>query len=137
MSEILSEHEVSLEKLESLFKAAFLRTERDSDGDLVIRDESGVKTFVKIDKEKKLISFFSIWGLSDQIAESAKLKFVNELNDGLILVRFSLPRPTMLWCDYQFFYEGGIIPYQMIHTYRRFVSVCRGAPQRDTMKMFT
>jgi hypothetical protein len=135
VSEVVSEQEVNLDKLEGLFKGAFLRTEREKD-ELVIRDESGVKTFVKIDEGKKMITFYSVWRLKEQFPEAAHLKFANGLNNGLILVRFSVPIPNILWCDYQFFYEGGIMPYQIVHNYKRFVSVCIGAVQSDTSGMF-
>ncbi len=131
MSEILSEQEINIDCLEGLFKAAFFRAERDKDGDLVIRDEQGVNTFVKVDADKKMITFYSLWGLKSRFTEAAKLKFANELNDGLILVRFGVPHPNILWCDYQFLYEGGIAPFHIINTYRRFVNVCKGAVQRD------
>lgn len=130
MSEILTEQEVSVQRLEKLFETAFLRTEIDKDGDLVIRDE-GINTFIKVDTDRKMITFFSIWGLKERSPETEKLKFANQMNDDLILVRFSVPRPNILWCDYQFLYEGGITPFQILRTYKRFVSVCKGAAQRD------
>ncbi|MBP8864753.1 MAG: YbjN domain-containing protein [Anaerolineae bacterium] len=130
MSEILTDQQMSIEALENLFRAAFLQVERDKDGDLLVRDESGVKTIVKLDPDKKLASFFAIWGLTNNFNEAAKLKFVNDLNNDLIMVRFSLPRADILWCDYQFLYEGGVVPFQVVITYRRFVSVCRSAVQK-------
>jgi hypothetical protein len=135
MDEILNDQEVSLEKVESLFKAAFIRTERDKDGDLVVRDDSGVNTFVKVDTKKKMITFFSLWGLKSRFPEEAKLKFANELNDDLILVRFVISNPTTMWCDYQFLYEGGVTPFHIVNTYRRFLSVCKGAAGRDSADM--
>lgn len=134
MSTMLSDREVDLEHIEELFKAAFLRAERDKDGDLVVRDD-GVNTFVKVDAEKKMITFFSMWGLRKRFSETDKLRFANKLNDELILVRFVVPRPNVLWCDYQFLFEGGITPFQLVNSYKRFVSVCRGAAQRDTADM--
>lgn len=131
MNGLLQDHEITLERIESLFKAAFLRTEYDKDGDLVIRDQ-GINTFVKIDSQRKMITFFSLWGLKERSPEIEKLKFANRLNDNLILVRFTVARPTTLWCDYAFMYEGGITSFQLINTYKRFMSVCQGASRQDT-----
>lgn len=136
MSEIVSEQEMSLSKLEDLFKGAFLRAEREKEDELVIRDESGVKTFIKLDPGKKLITFYSLWRLQERFPEAAQLKLANGLNNGLIFVRFSVPIPNILWCDHQFFYEGGVLPYQIIYAYKRFVSVCIGAVQSDTTGIF-
>jgi hypothetical protein len=134
MTAVLTDREVDVEHIEQLFKAAFLRAERDKDGDLVVR-EDGVNTFIRVDAEKKMITFFSMWGLRTRFSEADKLRFANKLNDELILVRFVVPRPNVLWCDYQFLFEGGITPFQLVNSYKRFVGVCRGAAQRDTADM--
>ena len=132
MSEILAENEVNTDSVENLFRAAFLPVERQSDGDLIVRDESGVRTHIRVELDKKIITFFSIWGLKENVDETEKLRFVNGLNDKLLMVRFCMPRTNILWCDYQFYYVGGLIPYQVIHNYRRFVTICGGAAERDT-----
>ena len=132
MSEILAENEVNIDSVENLFRTAFLPVERQSDGDLIIRDESGVKTHIRLEPDKKVITYFSIWGLKESIGEAAKLQFANSLNDKLLMVRFCIPRPNILWCDYQFYYVGGLVPYQVIHNYRRFVTICGGAVERDS-----
>jgi hypothetical protein len=130
MSDLLSDVDITLASIEGLFKSAFFRTDHDKDGDLVVRDE-GVNTFVKVNAERKTITLFSLWGLKEAAPEVDKLKFANKLNDSMVLVRFAVSNPTTLWCDYQFMYEGGIAPFQLINTYKRFVSVCRGAQRED------
>lgn len=135
MNETLAEQDVSVESLQKAFRRAFFKAEVDEDGDLVIRDESGVNTFIKVNSERKMITFFSLWRLSSRHDEAAKHKLVNDLNNGLILVRFSVPRPNVLWCDYQFLYEGGILLSCLISTYRLFVGVCRGAALMDSTDM--
>ena len=134
MSELLKDDEITKERIEGLFKAALLRVERDKDDDLVIRDE-GVNTFIKVDSRRKILVFFSIWGLRSRFSDAEKLRFANQLNDDLILVRFTVPRSDMLWCDYQLLYEGGVTPIQIVNTYRKFVSICRGAARKDDMDM--
>ncbi len=131
MSDFLSESEVTKESVEGLFKAGFFAISRDKDDDLVIRDE-GINTFIRVEPERKMITFFTLWGLKERVSEVDKLRFVNELNDKLVLARFSMPRPTVLWCDYQFYYEGGIRPFQIVTHLKRFVSVCKSAALRDT-----
>jgi hypothetical protein len=122
----LSEDDVTLQKIKTFFDAAFLKAEFDKDGGLKIED-GGFKTFVQVNKEKKLITFFSAWGLKASVPEIKKLQLVNTMNDDLIFVRFAMPRPTTLWCDYQFLYEGGITPYAIVNNYRMFAKVTKGA----------
>lgn len=134
MSEMLRDDEVSVDRIEALAKQAFISADRDKDGDLVLR-EGGVNTYVKVDADRKMITFFTIWGLRSRFSLEEKLQYVNGLNDGKILVRFTVSKPDMLWCDYQFLYEGGITPFNIINTFKRFVSVCRGAVAEDEKGM--
>ncbi len=122
----LNEEDVSIEKLKTFFDAAFMKTEFQKNGDLKIED-AGFKTFVRIDKKKKMITLYTGWGLKSGVEEIKKLQLINRLNEKLILVRFSTPQPTSLWCDYQFLYEGGITPYTIVNTYKYFAQVVKGA----------
>lgn len=125
MHTLLSENDVTLEKLQSVFETACYTTEIDEDGGLKITD-GALKAFAVVEPDKKMISFVSIWGLKPGVPEAKKLQFVNSLNDEIAFVRFSMPDPETLWCDYQFLYEGGITPYAIIRNYRFFDKVIRG-----------
>jgi len=129
----IPEGEVSVEKVKTFFDAAFMKTQIDKDGDLQIED-SGFKTFVRVDKKKKLISIFSLWTVKASVAEAKKLKAVNTLNDSLIVVRFAISDPTTLTCDYQVPYEGGITAYAMVNNYRLFARVVKEAADREEMR---
>ena len=58
----MPEADVSLKKVQEIFDAAYLKTEIDKEGDLKI-DDDGVKTFVRVDSARKLITFFYRMGL--------------------------------------------------------------------------
>lgn len=122
----LGEEDVTLHNIKTYFDAAFIKAEFDKDGDLKITQD-GMKTFVKIDKDKKLISFIAVWGLKASVPELKKLQLVNRFNDKLIFVRFSMPNSTRLWCDYQFLYDGGVTPYAIVRNYRLFANVVKAA----------
>ncbi|MBU1236385.1 MAG: YbjN domain-containing protein [Gammaproteobacteria bacterium] len=124
-NKLLAEEDVTLAKIKTFFDAAFLKTEMD-ENKLKITD-GGFKAFIKIDEKKKLITYFSGWKMKESVSETKKLQLVNKLNDDLIVVRFSMPRPTVLWCDYQVLYEGGVTPYSIVNNYRIFAKVTRGA----------
>lgn len=126
LSTPVPEADVTLGKIKTIFETALMKAEFDEDGDLKI-EENGVKTFVRVNKEKKLITFFSLWRLKAGVPEAKKLEFVNTLNNRLICVRFSMLKPTTLCCDYQFLYEGGITPYAILNSYRMFMKVTTGA----------
>jgi hypothetical protein len=123
---VLGESDVTALKLRALCQAALIKCEIDSDGDLKIEDD-GMKSFVRVDTDKKLLSFFSIWPLRKSVTELEKLQLLNTLNKDLILVRFYMHDATTLVCDYQLPYDNGILPFQVVNAYRRFAKVTRGA----------
>jgi hypothetical protein len=113
-----------------LFKGAFIDCKIDEDGDVRI-EEDGIKTFLRVSPKKKVITYFSIWDLKENASELDKLRLVNKLNDELLLVRFCIPRPNTLWCDYQLRYEKGLYAFQAVTTYRVFLKVVKGAEAAD------
>ncbi len=121
-NKILKDEEVTVDAIEALFKAAAVETDRDDDGDLVLLN-NGIPTFVGIDVERKLLSFYVIWGLKTKLSAEDKRAFANKLNDNLILVRFAVTGKD-LWFDYNFLYEGGISTFTLVNTYRHFSSIC-------------
>lgn len=127
-NEVVDEEEINLRTIKTFFDSAFIKSEFDEDGDLKIEDD-GLKTFIIVDEEKKMITYFSIWPLRASVPEMKKLQLVNTLNDDLILVRYCMPRPETLWCDYQVLYEGGITPYTIVNNYRMFAKVVKGTAQ--------
>ncbi|MBN2310795.1 MAG: YbjN domain-containing protein [Candidatus Hydrogenedentes bacterium] len=123
---IIPEEELTVERVKELFEAAFIKCEIDSDGDLKIED-GGLITFVRIEKEKTLLSFFSLWAMKEDAPELQKLQLINSFNDDLIIVRFSLRNATTLWCDYQLSFQDGMMPNQIVQSYRLFFKVVVGA----------
>ena len=131
METLISDSDLTVQKLEAVFKAAFMSCSIDSDGDLRIEDR-GIKVFLRVNTEKKRLIYTSLWGLkTGAFTESKKLSFLNKLNNEYVLVRFSMPRPDTLLCDYLMLYEGGVSPFQLVNTYRLFAGVCKAIPSDD------
>ncbi len=124
---VLSESQVTTEKLKSMFDAAFLKTQVEKDGDLIVIQD-GIKTYIKIDPTKKIISIFSIWPMKSKFSNAEKLEWINMLNHKLLFVRFYfVPKKGRLICDYQMSYDNGIQAYRIVDAYRRYIKVVRGA----------
>ena len=134
MDDFIRDDEINNDRIEAIFKSAFMRPERATNGDVIIRD-GGLIVFMQVDTGRKMITLQSLFGLKSSFSEINKLKFANELNIGLIIVCFSVRNSDQLWCEYQFFYEGGTTPFNIVNTYKRFASVCLGAIERDTNDM--
>lgn len=116
--EVLSESDVTRGKLRGLFKAAYLKTELDDDGDLVVTTDVGVKVIVTIDEERKFLKYLAIYGLKEDAPDTDKHEFVNKINDAVIMVRFSVPRADVLVGDYFLSFEEGITGYQIVNAAR-------------------
>lgn len=124
--EVLPEDQITTVRVAELFRAALMKVTIDSDGDIIIED-GGMKTCIKLDASKKLITYFSVWPLKPAASELDKLKLVNRLNNQLIVTRFSVVNDSVLWCDYQLSYENGLTPYTIVNSYRVYAKVVKGA----------
>ncbi|ADV64153.1 signal transduction inhibitor [Isosphaera pallida ATCC 43644] len=119
----VAESEVDAFLLQKFFRAAFLKTEIDDDGDLRVYSDFGCRVYLNVDPDRKLVRFTSVYGLREDASEEDKLRLVNTLNDKVILARFSMPQSDALMADYYLLYEEGLIPYQVVHTFRQFARV--------------
>lgn len=127
------EEKLTLNLIQNFLDQAAYKTEIDSDGDLKVVNDGGMKAFVRADAERKIITIFAAYPLKASAPELTKLQLVNRLNDRVIVVRFCMPDATTLWCDYQFSYEGGLTPRYILHVYRQFIRIVRIAvAQYDT-----
>lgn len=124
---LISEDDLSLELMQFYFDAAFYTTDFDSDGDLLIKSDSGMKTFISIKEETSLITFFSIWSIKESIELYDKLKFANKINNELVYVKFSISSRGDLFCESHILFEGGVSPYTIIKNYKLFELVVKAA----------
>jgi len=127
MSDLISVNEMSNERLYELFKAAYMKPEYDSDGDVRIKGPSSFHQIVNIDADKQLIKFIAMFGLKEDRSHHEKLEFINKLNDGVVFSRFSMPREDVLLADYFLAYEEGIMPLQILSSMKWFDKATIGA----------
>lgn len=125
---IIPEEEVDIELIHNIFQSAYIEAEIDEDGDMLVSD-GGVKVFIKHQEEKKKLSLFSIWGLNDEHSREEKLNALNQVNDDIEMVRCTLTaKNDRMWCDYQYYYNGGLVPFNLIQVYRRFATILKALP---------
>lgn len=98
---------------------------------LLVEESDGFRAVASVDEDRKLISYVAILEMSSEIPEAEKLQLVNELNDNLILVRFVMTTPTLLWCDYEIHYNQGIPVHLIRQSYQTFSEVVKGALQAN------
>jgi Putative bacterial sensory transduction regulator len=133
-NEVLGERDVTLERIEAILSAAYMRTERDSDGDLFVLD-GAVKAYLKLDVAPTTISLLAGWPLKSRFPQAEKLAFMNALNNSCRLARFTCANPTAFYCDHHLMYGGGLTPIQLVRTVEKFMRTCHWAVTRDVTEM--
>lgn len=130
MSDLIQEHEVNIERLESIFNSQYYSTEHDKDGKLIVHAE-GSHIYVKIDSDRKIIHFSAFWILKQRAKEIDKLRFASQLNFDYIFLSWSVPDPEALFASYDFPFEGGITPYSIGHVLKLFLRAFGIPPMVD------
>ena len=92
----------------------------DSDGDLVIEDDYN-RCFLRPDLDGRLLAAGAIFGSTPYADEQAKLRFVNRVNDGLMMIRASVTSDGRFFFDYYIPIEGGTTRKAVVLAVRRFV----------------
>lgn len=120
-NEILQENEINTSILTSLFKRAFFKTDTDSEGDLLVKTDTA-NVIVMVNEELKLIKLMCVYGFQENVSEINMLRFLNKMNNEVVLVRFSSPqnRQDILLAEYYLPFESGIDSFHIINTLRFF-----------------
>ena len=125
LCEVISPDKVTAQSVMDIVHKALLKATIDKDGDIRVKTPSG-RVFLKVDRQRQIIRYFSVWGFKATTTLDQKLAFVNNLNSNVIFVRFYLHKNTDLICDHYVPFEDGIIPAQIIRTLNWFTQVERG-----------
>jgi hypothetical protein len=128
--EILFPASVTVHELKRLFDGAFMDASIDDDGDLIIEDD--YRCFLRPDLDGRLLAASAIFDASRHADEQAKMRFVNRVNDGLMMIRASLTSDGRLYFDYYIPIEGGITKKAVVLAVRRFLSYLAAAMEQDT-----
>jgi hypothetical protein len=119
--EFIAEEAVSSESLLKVFKRAFIKGEIDDDGDLAVFSD-GFRTWIFIDAKRKYIKFLMQFSFKDEADAFGKIDLANTINSSYMLARF-IASENVLRADYHISYEEGVLPYQIVASYRRFAEL--------------
>ena len=120
--DLITPENVSKELLYSVLDAAMMDVSYDKDGD--IRVKEGVICFVLPNEENKdRIKFLTIFGLKPGVSELERLRAVNQMNDGYIMVRACTPKEDVLVFDYFLTLGGGVTKKAFVMALKRFCGI--------------
>ena len=124
---LLEEDKVNPANILQLFEQAFMKAKLDEDEDIRITTSPGSIFLVEVLVDKKMLKYASGFGFKNGVSAEQKLTFLNQLNYGVILSRFSMPEENVLLSEYFLSYEEGIQSYQVINSFRLFERITIGA----------
>jgi hypothetical protein len=127
----LAPADVSGARLASLLAGAGLSAQVDADGDVQVDDPSGLRLFLTCDTQRNILTCFTVLGIREGKDELTRLRYVNALNTGRLLVRFSQDAPDSLFCDVQVPYGPGISVAQVLEYLRLLSAVVRSIAAED------
>jgi hypothetical protein len=133
MQNIVPAADVTIENLQELLSSSYVTNEIDADGRILATTDSGLKVFLTLNEQNKLIKFALGFRIKEDASEEQKLELANRINDKIILVRYAIPAPEVLVADYFLPYGQGIIPTQVINSLKLLDKVClAGIREHDT-----
>jgi len=127
MENFLDEDKVTPTYLLQLFKNALMKVSLDNENDIRVTTGLGSLFLIEVLSEQKMLKYMSMFGFKTNAKSPDKLALLNQLNSGVILSRFSMPREDVLLSEYFLPYEEGIPSYQVVNCLRLFERVTTGA----------
>ncbi len=115
-TEIVSPADVSNDKVQEIFDAAFMDTDRTDDGGVRVT-EGGLKIVVSVDESKQLVRYLMLFGYKRGAKTQDQLELVNELNKNIVFLR-AWTFGSGIAFDYALPYDSGLLPKQAISAYR-------------------
>ena len=135
---IIPEEAVSIAALNELFRRAFFKTKIDDEGDIYITAGLEFPIWVRVDAERKLITFFTFMHRDLNEHPPFTEALANHLNATVTLPSFYVvaSEPDRLYATYHASYEDGIIESHVVGMVRFFAGpVCMVCEQRRWMSI--
>ena len=134
VAELISKEELTGQKLQEVFAAAYMDPHVDADGDVTLVLD-GIQILVTADNPRSVLRLVALFGAKPAVTRQQLLELANRINDGLILVRASypaaLPTPALVLAHY-LATEAGLSGLEMVDEARRFRTVVASIPPLDT-----
>jgi hypothetical protein len=120
---------VSKEAIKSIYEAAYMETEWDSEGDIRIKDE--INCFALLSEAKDRIQLIGIFGFNPKSSMAQRLECVNKINTEYIMVKATAGGNDSLQFRFDICIAGGITKKNLVLATKRFLSIPRDAALDD------
>jgi|GraSoiStandDraft_57_1057295.scaffolds.fasta_scaffold265863_2 Putative bacterial sensory transduction regulator len=124
-AKVLSEDDLTPEKLKKFFEGLYMKTELTERDHLIVHVDNGSSVFITLDRRRKLLKFGIAY--NNEIFQLG-IANTNRINNSYILGRFSISEQgDSIIVDYCLPYDGGVSPYQLLSVLRILTSVVNEA----------
>jgi hypothetical protein len=124
-AKVLSEDDLTPEKLKKFFEGLYMKTELTERDHLIVHVDNGSSVFITLDKHRKLLKF--VMAYNNEIFQLG-IANTNRINNSYILGRFSISEQgDSIIVDYCLPYEDGVSPYHLLSVLRILASVANDA----------
>lgn len=131
MTTIIAESDVSLTTISSLLDEAAIDHSVEEGGCIYVTS-SPFNFWISIDEDRKFLRFYSYWPVAIDTPEDRLLRFVNECNDSIILLQFSVTEDRQRFYGfYMMYYRDGVIRSQLLRIARLFSELFHRAVEHE------
>ncbi len=127
--EMVFPEDISKEMLHSLYTDAYVDVSYDEDGDLLLRERYAFWAFPEADGKR--IRLASLFRANENSNVADRFKFVNRINDELIMVRAYVRSNGNFGFDYYIPVEGGISKRNIVMATKLFASLLSAVARKD------
>ena len=103
---LIEKSQLTIEKLQEIFRAAYMKPETDPQGSLVIRGRTRIRYTVQVRERQGIIAIGCAFRFRDGAENTEKLEALNKLNDGKVMARFSVTRRGIPVCRLSYTNRG-------------------------------
>ncbi len=119
-TEIISEENITLEKLESIFQQAFYKT--NINGRFIIV-QGHYKIYIVVESKVRLLRYTVYFNRPEKCNDLQKV--LHSINNKISFTKFCGDNSGNIYTEYFLDYTGGITPMRIINSMRRFDSFTR------------
>jgi len=127
---LLQPQDITKDKLEAVYRNAGIFHERDSDGDVVVKDT--FRAIVEPVNEGKQIRIYALFGTKDGATMEAKVNLAARINDDLVCPRVCVTESGRMVFEHYVSADGGLTSENLVASTRFFMNSLVGAAIKDS-----
>ena len=130
--DVLTADNVSVERLQGIFEAAYLDYEILANEELRVQEKIRIR--VRFSQERRAITLYAGYGFKAETTREQRIEAANRINAEYLIVRCSVVEQS-LWFEYDFMLDGGLAPKALVLGLRRFAGIPPSAVDKHAAEL--